>query len=153
MKILIALLTLFSLSFSKQHVFMLDKYDKEIALEAKIVSKIANDSLDKRVKIYIPYITDDEKKIYSKYFDIADDCKVANFIFDKKGISKDSCKGLDKLYFTNNYRKLISDKSYFGAFFWNKSRPNLVFIQGRLDKKNIKLSTEYQQYIEDIDDK
>ncbi|QFR48972.1 hypothetical protein FJR48_04240 [Sulfurimonas lithotrophica] len=150
MRVLFILLTLISLSFSKQQVFMLDEYDKEIELEAKIISKIATATLNNKIKIYIPNISKHEQEIYSKYFDLSEDCKYADFIFDKKGSLANSCKNSTKLFFTNNYKKLVSDSRYFGAFFWNKSRPNIVFIKKRLQKNNIKLSKEYEQFIEDI---
>jgi len=153
MKILIILFTLFTLAYSQQRVFVLDKYDKEIELEAKIVSKIANESLRENIKIYIPNISDQEKKIYSKYFEVSVDCESANFVFDKSGLGNNACKNLDKLYFTNNYRRLMSKSRYFGAFFWNKSRPNIVFVKQRLKKNGINLSAEYNQFIEEIDDK
>ncbi len=152
MKILIILITLFSLSFSSQKVFMLDEYDKEIELEAKIVSKISNDMLKKRAKIYIPNISKKSEKIYSKYFTISKNCKDADFVFDKNDLSHEECKNANIIYFTNNYRRLMTNGRYIGAFFWNKSRPNIVFIKNRLDKSGVILSQEYKKYIEDIDD-
>jgi len=150
MKILLVLLTFFSLSFSEQKVFMLDEYDKEIELEAKIISKISSDLLKKRTKIYIPNISNKEKEIYSKYFDLSEECSSADFVFDKNDLASYDCQESNVVYFTNNYRRLMSDGRYVGAFFWNKSRPNIVFIKNRLDKNGMNLSKEYKKYIEDI---
>jgi hypothetical protein len=152
MKILLVLLTLFSLSFSNQNVFMLDEHDKELELEAKIISKISNEILKKRAKLYIPDISKTEKKIYSNYFELTKSCKNADFVFDKYGLKNNDCGSDKKVYFTNNYKKLISNRNYIGAFFWNKSRPNIVFAKQRLDKDGILLSYKYEKYIEDIDD-
>jgi hypothetical protein len=152
MKILLILLTLFSLGFAEQKVFMLDGYDKEIELEAKIVHKISSDIFKRRANIYIPDISEKSKEIYSKYFDISKSCFDADFVFDKNNLSEQECIGAKTIYFTNNYRRLMSSPKYIGAFFWNKSRPNIVFIKDRLDKKRIYLSSEYKKYIEDIDD-
>ncbi|MCW8838746.1 MAG: hypothetical protein OQK11_08605 [Thiovulaceae bacterium] len=149
MRTLLILLLLFSFSHSKQYIFMINKYDKEIELEAKIISKIATASLDNEIKIYIPNISKQEEEIYSKYFHLSKDCKYANFIFDKKGSIENNCESSGKLFFTNNYKRLVSDNKYFGAFFWNKSRPNIVFIKQRLENNNINLSKEYEQFIED----
>ncbi|WP_373070592.1 hypothetical protein [Sulfurimonas sp.] len=152
MKILISLLMLCSLMYSKQNVFMLDKYDKEVELEAKIVSKIASDSLGEKPNIYIPDISAKEKAIYSKYCNVSNNCKSANFIFDKKGLDGNDCGLKQKVYFTNNYKKLVSNSRYIGAFFWNKSRPNIVFVKRRLKQNGVNLSNEYNQYIEDFND-
>ncbi len=152
MKILILLLTIFSFSYSNQYVFLVNKYDKEIELEAKIISKIATASLREIAKIYIPNISKQEQEIYSKYFNLAKDCESANFVFDKKGSIDSSCKNFKKLFFTNNYKRLISNDKYYGAFFWNKSRPNIVFVKQRLKDNKIVLSDEYAQYIEELDD-
>jgi hypothetical protein len=151
MKILLILFTFFTLGFS-EHVFMLDRYDKEIELEAKMIYKIAKDVIKKGVKIHIPDISKKEKEVYSKYFTLTQDCSTANFIFDKKGYVSRECISDSKVYFTNNYRRFISNSRYFGAFFWNKSRPNIVFAKKRIEQKDIKLPYEYKKYIEDIDD-
>jgi len=148
-KALLLILSILSFGFAKQHVFLVDKYNKEIDLEAKIISKIATSSLGKKVKLYIPEITKEEQKIYSKHFKITQNCESANFVFDKNGIAEENCKGKDKLFFTNNYKRLISNKKYYGAFFWNKSRPNIVFIKQRLHTNKVNLSSEYSQFIED----
>lgn len=152
MKALLILLMIFSFSYSKQYIFTVNKYDKEIELEAKIISDIASSSINGKIKLFIPKISIQENEIYSKYFDLSEDCESANFVFDKKGLMKTSCKTFDKLFFTNNYKRLIANDKYYGAFFWNKSRPNIVFLKQRLDKNSIKLSKDYTQFIEDIYD-
>jgi len=152
MKIFILLLTIFSCAFSQQYVFLVKEYDKEIELEAKIISNIALSSTSEKIKLFIPKITKQEQKIYSQYFNLANDCKSANFIFNNKGLLSDNCETEGKLFFTNNYKRLIKNSKYYGAFFWNKSRPNIVFIKQRLRENNVKLSAQYTKYIEDIDE-
>jgi len=151
MKILIFLFTVFALSYGNQYVFLVNKYDKEIELEAKIISKIAMASLNESAKIFIPNISKQEQKVYSKYLNLAQDCESANFVYNKNGSIETSCQNINKLFFTNNYRRLISNERYYGAFFWNKSRPNIVFIKKRLKKNSIVLSDEYAPYIEELD--
>lgn len=152
MKILIFLFTLTLVALGNQYTFLVNKYDKEIELEAKIISKIALTSLkNEEPLLYIPQISQSEKEIYSQFFKLSSSCDDANFVFVKK--SKDifkECQKYDKLFFTNNYQKLLLDSRYFGAFFWNKSRPNIVFIKERLEYQSIKLSNEYEQFIEDF---
>ncbi len=152
MKILIFLFTLTLVALGNQYTFLVNKYDKEIELEAKIISKIALTSLkNEEPLLYIPQISQSEKEIYSQFFKLSSSCDDANFVFVKK--SKDifkECQKYDKLFFTNNYQKLLLDSRYFGAFFWNKSRPNIVFIKERLEYQSIKLPNEYEQFIEDF---
>lgn len=150
MKKIILLLTLLSFSYCEQYVFLVNKYDEEIEYEAKIISKIATSSLSEKIKLFIPKISEQEKRIYSEYFDLTKDCDGANFIFNNKGLLNDDCKGSKKLFLTNNYKRLMTNKKYYGAFFWNKSRPNIVFVKQRLQDNNVQLSKEYLKYIEDI---
>lgn len=152
MKIFILILTIFSLSHSGQHTFLIDKYDEEMELEAKIISDIAtSSSSNKEIKLFIPKITDMEKKIYSKYFTLSENCEASNFVFVNKIIENQKlCAVENRLFFTNNYKKLLSDNKYYGALFWQKSRPNIVFIKNRLEQTNILLPKSYSQFIEDF---
>lgn len=152
MRNLLFILLLISVASSQQYVFLVNKYDKEIDLEAKIISEIATSSLQKDIKLYIPKISKIEKKVYSKYFVLSKSCENANFIFEKVNSTSSLCKDKNKLFFTNNYKKLIKNKKYFGAFFWNKSRPNIVFVKQRLSQKKISLPYSYKQFIEDFHD-
>ena len=67
MKILILILTFLSFSMAQQYVFLVNKYDQEIELEAKIITQIATDSVKEKVKLFIPNISKLEEKIYSKH--------------------------------------------------------------------------------------
>lgn len=140
------------MSHSGQHTFLIDKYDEEMELEAKIISDIAtSSSSNKEIKLFIPKITDMEKKIYSKYFTLSENCEASNFVFVNKIIENQKlCAVENRLFFTNNYKKLLSDNKYYGAFFWQKSRPNIVFIKNRLEQTNILLPKSYSQFIEDF---
>lgn len=151
MKILLLILTTLSLAFSNQYTFLVNKYDKEIELEAKIIANIASASLKEKIKLFIPKIDELEKRVYSKYFTLSKNCENANFVLINKTVDKEKlCNKENKLFFTNNYKKLISDDKYYGAFFWNKSRPNIVFLNTRLKEKNILLPKSYDRFIEDF---
>ena len=153
MKTFIFLITIFTISFSSQRTFILHEYDKEIELEAKIVFDIASSSIKERIRLFVPQISYMEKMIYAQYFTLTQDCKTSNFVFVNKEIKiAELCNQENKIFLTNNYRKLLSDNKYFGAFFWSKSRPNVVFIRDRLKKSNISLPTSYDKYIEDFNE-
>lgn len=151
MRIILFLLFFISFLYPQQYTFLVKKYDKEVELEAKIINTIAQSVSDSQIKLYIPQITEVERTIYSKIFQLEKDCTTANFIFVKKNIdNKDLCINSNKIYFTNNYQKLLVHEKYLGAFFWSKSRPNIVFIKDRLSRRNIVLGKEYSQFIEDL---
>ncbi len=152
MKVLVLLFTIISFALSSQYTFLVNKYNKEIELEAKIISNIASIiSKKEEIRLYIPNISDDEKAICSKFFKLSETCESSNFVFIKK-VSKSlpPCSGKNKYFFTNNYKKLLNNEKFFGAFFWTKSRPNIVFIKNRLESKKIFLPKSYQKFIEDF---
>ncbi|ARU47704.1 hypothetical protein FA592_09665 [Sulfurospirillum diekertiae] len=151
MKRLILLLTFFGLLSAENYTFLVQPYSKEIELEAKIISEIATSSLHEEIKLFIPNMSEMEKKVYSQYFTLTQKCETSNFVFVNKTVDRETlCDNTKRLFFTNNYRKLLSDDKYYGALFWNKSRPNIVFIKNRLDKKAIVLPSTFNQFIEGI---
>jgi hypothetical protein len=48
---------------------------------------------------------------------------------------------------STQYRYLKRFNHIIGAFYWKKSRFQLLFLKNRLDAQNIKLPTEYKKYI------
>ncbi|PUE64112.1 hypothetical protein [Arcobacter caeni] len=152
MKFIIFLITLISFLNADQYTFLLNKYDKELELEAKIISNIATASIKGEIKLYIPEISSIENDVYSKFFTLTNSCENANFVFIKRNVDLDFyCKNdNNKLFFTNNYEKLLNNDRYLGAFFWNKSRPNITFIKARLEKQKIELSKDYDKFVEDF---
>ncbi|AXX87488.1 hypothetical protein [Malaciobacter marinus] len=151
MRALILMLTLISFATSDQYTFLINKYNKEMELEAKIIANIATLATKGEIKLFIPNISKVEKKVYSKIFTLVDKCEKSNFVFVKKNIKIDpKCLNNKRLFFTNNYKKLLNKDIYFGAFFWSKSRPNIVFIKNRLRTKKILLPKSYNKFIEDF---
>ncbi|AXX92760.1 hypothetical protein CPU12_02715 [Malaciobacter molluscorum LMG 25693] len=153
MKILLLILSLTSLLMSQQYTFLVNKYNKAIELEAKIISTIAHLSINKKedIKLYIPEISSVESEIYSKLFVLSKSCEDADFVYIKKDFDEiTKCKNRKAIFFTNNYKKLLNNNIFIGAFFWSKSRPNIVFIKNRLMTKHILLPNTYQKFIEDF---
>ena len=151
MRNILLILLISTFIHAQTYTFLIKKYDKEIELESKIISKIAKSLISKEITLYIPQISSIEKEIYSKSFKIGITCEESDFIFVKRNIKEeDICENKEKIFFTNNYKKLLVSKMYIGAFFWSKNRPNIVFIKNRLENKKIKLPLSYNQFIEDI---
>lgn len=151
MRVLILLFIALSFLSSENYTFLVQPYSKEVELEAKIIAEIATASLHEKIRIFIPHMTEMEKKVYSHYFTLSETCETSNFVFINKNIEQENlCDTTKRLFFTNNYRKLLADDRYFGALFWNKSRPNIVFIQKRLDQKAVTLPQSFAQFIENF---
>ena len=99
------------------------------------------------------YIYSDDKDIQTAFknidkFYIVDTVKEAQIVILNKNtpILK---KFPNKHIFVLNYDLLEEIPSSFGAFFWKKGRPNIVFIKSRLNKQSLKLSKELNHYVEE----
>jgi len=138
---------------AENYTFLVKEYNKEIELEAKIISNITQNLKigQEKVSLYIPEISETEKNIYSGFFTIVNSCTEADFIFIKnEKTSNQLCNGNKKIFFTNNYDLLLKNEQFIGAFFWSKSRPNIVFVKNRLTKRNIILPEIYDKFIEEF---
>lgn len=155
-KILLILLSviIYINASDNNYTFLVNKYNKEIELEAKIMSNIVHDmNLSPKPSIFIPNISQVERNIYAELFTISDNCNDANFIFIKSDKIEEfqECEKLkNKIFFTNNYDLLLKNNHFIGAFFWSKSRPNIVFVKNRLVSNNIKLPENYDKFIEEF---
>lgn len=99
---------------------------------------------------YSQYVRDGEESLFSIFYAHSKMWNI-KLVFVNKTVDRETlCDNTKRLFFTNNYRKLLSDDKYYGALFWNKSRPNIVFIKNRLDKKAIVLPSTFNQFIEGI---
>jgi hypothetical protein len=77
---------------------------------------------------------------------VVKDSKDADFLLlDQQNIT--NTKGI---IFVSNYKLLqkLRNKAV-GGFFWQKGRPNILFLQENLKKRNITLPQSMQEYIED----
>ena len=141
------------LNASENYTFLVKEYNKEIELEAKIISNIVQNLKisQNKASLYIPQISDVERNIYSGFFNIASSCDDADFIFVKDEKNDNQlCNGNKKIFFTNNYDSLLKNKKFIGAFFWSKSRPNVVFVKDRLIENNIELPEIYNKFVEEF---
>jgi len=72
----------------------------------------------------------------------------ANFIILTKKIAF-LTEDTDKHIFVLNYCLLEYIPNSFGALFWKKGRPNIVFIKSRLEDQSLILSDKLKPYIEE----
>ena len=60
---------------------------------------------------------------------------------------------VDKPIFVRKYHLLQKyKKRAIGGFYWQKGRPNIIFVKKSLDKFDIILPDKFQKYIEDTDE-
>ena len=55
----------------------------------------------------------------------------------------------DRIIFTTDIDLFYDDKRVIGAFYWQKGRPNLIFLRERLEFYKLPISSELQDFIED----
>ncbi len=75
------------------------------------------------------------------------DCRRADILLiDRSSIIPTSCK--NTVHFATDYHTLVEHHDAVGAFFWQKGRPNIIFLRHSLERLGIVLSHEYEKYIE-----
>jgi hypothetical protein len=53
------------------------------------------------------------------------------------------------ILFSTDIEIFYNDERVIGAFYWQKGRPNLIFLRERLERYGVRLSDEFKDYIED----
>ena len=98
------------------------------------------------VRLYVD--EPERKKVFEKipFVEMVDDIKKAEIAI----ISKTKRLECNCIVFTTNYKmlKLLKNKAI-GGFFWQKGRPNIIFLRGNLKKEHIDLPSSFQGYVED----
>jgi len=117
-------------------------------LEVKIYTKIASFLFPKRTVIYV---WSDAPKTYKILSAIPRVIVVQNE--DKADIlfvTHDTTLQTKKMKFVTSYRLLkIYKESAIGGFYWQKGRPNLLFLRKNLQKHHCILPQGMQKYSED----
>lgn len=117
-------------------------------METQIIERIAT-SLFPKQKIAAWGETADQKNMIrqSAKIEEAVDSSDADLIIVSKNIPQNLSKNC--VLITTEYSLLVKDERIVGAFFWQKGRPNLLFLRPRMQKANVKLGHEFDKYIED----
>lgn len=82
-----------------------------------------------------------------RYITVSNSSKADLIILQNKNSLPLSIK--NKAIFVLNYKLLKEIPQSFGAFFWKKGRPNIVFIKPRLKKVQLQLSNNLKKYEEE----
>ncbi len=119
-----------------------------IPVKVRIIEKI---SLALVKKLPINILVQENENISllknSKILNQVHSCEKADMILIKKENKYTSCK-IPPLIFATSYLGFKNSPSAIGAFFYQKGRPNIILKKDKLDKYNIKLSEEFDKYIE-----
>lgn len=118
------------------------------AMETQIIERIAA-SLFPKQTIAAWGETADQKNMIrqSEKIKEAVDSSHADLIIVSKNLPQNLSS--NTVIITTEYGFLKKDERVIGAFFWQKGRPNLLFVRPRMQKANISLGHEFNKYIED----
>lgn len=137
MKIITALLLMLSLLLAQ------DGTKKEI-----LEMVLSNISIKKDMFIWCDNIALQSELKKSPFLKIVEKKEHATMLIieDKNSIDK-SC--LNKPVFALEYNILKDLPQSFGAMYWKKARPNILFIAPRLKSLNVEVSPKLSAYVED----
>ncbi len=119
-----------------------------VGIELKIYGNILDNLLPEKQIISI--WTDNPKKR-----ELLDSIRRVKMVSDAKDANililyNTKCFSTDKIIFIGTYAllKQCKDKAI-GGFYWQKGRPNLVFLRNNLQRHTVHLSQELEEFIED----
>jgi len=115
----------------------------------KIIERIAS-ALIKRQTIKVYARSSFERKIitHSDKMKLTQQCEQADFLLlESDREIPQPCQ--NSMIFFTRYKAFKHHPNGVGAFFWQKGRVNILFLQERLTKFNIKLPREWDRYIEE----
>lgn len=122
-------------------------HESDIKIHAKMMDKLAVDLVNKeRVKIYDPTYG----RSYDSYLSqsaTVQECSDADIAVVSLINQTQGCK--NQIILVTRYNLLNELSEAIGAFYWQKGRPNLVFIRSRLAEKKVRLSNEYTKHIDE----
>jgi len=133
---------------------------KKLLLSLILITKLFADDIhiEKSIyeKIFSALVTTEKPLIYSDEsilslglrpadFTQVNECHEAEIVVMTHSSVPEYCRS--KIVFGTRYRHLEVDY-ILGAFFWQKGRPNLLFLQEKLDEHNIVLRDSLEEYVE-----
>ena len=124
-------------------------FASQIQTEQKIYKLLFTKILPTKTPLKIWSDSKEKREIIQKVkgFVVVDSPQSADicFVTSTKKLNAPNC-----LIFTGSYKELKRFKeSAIGGFFWQKGRPNIIFLRENLKKHHISLPTAMQDYIED----
>jgi hypothetical protein len=121
-------------------------YSFDIETASKIFDKLFFALLQKK-EIFVFTNNEDYKKVItnSEYLKIANTIDECDIIL---ATQKDDLKSFSKkIIFTTEKEFLDYHENVVGAFYWNKGKPEIIFLKEKLEKNNLKLIESFERYI------
>jgi len=120
-------------------------FSSQVMISTKIVAKIIY-ALNSNAKIWIDKKDNYTDVINIDKLNIINNCTNADVLIVKNEKNLiNECKNKPILVF--DYDLLYTNTNSVAAFFWQKGRPNILFIKERLDKFNITIPSKYNSYL------
>ena len=113
---------------------------------SKIFTKIFSAIFSQEIiKVYTKDKEYEELIQMTKVLELTKELSLADILFINHKENLPQKKGYT--IFTTDLSIFRNNKDTIGAFYWEHNRPKIVFLEQRLNRKNIILSKEFQQYI------
>jgi len=142
----------FGVSILKKIIFLLliatVLFSSDLKTEQKIYKLIIHALLPNKKDIKVWSDTKSKENLLRGIDDIVyvSSPTKANFVL----LSKDKKTNKDVIKFVTNIQLLEAQQNnVVGGFFWQKGRPNILFLRRNLKEHNITLPESMQEYIED----
>ncbi len=121
-------------------------------IEKEIYSTILKGIFPQKKVVKVWVDKDSKRKIFRKipFIKLIKDYKNADIVFIYKAKTLKNRKIDNKIIFVGKYRLLKEFQDMvIGGFFWQKGRPNIIFLRKNLKKHKITLPSDFEKYIED----
>ncbi len=118
-------------------------------IKVEIISQISSVIMKKeRVKVFVSDRKFLKLKKDTKKIKFVNTCQDADIIVckDIKNLPKE-CR--NKIILCTRYRSYKRSDSAFGAIFWQKGRPNLIFSAKSIKERGIRLPNSFRKYIDE----
>jgi len=143
LKLLLPVVFLISFLLPVNYLLASDVAQIENKIIMNMISSLNNNNL---ISLY----TDSQKikKILTDHkIKFVDNCSTAKVAILETKKAENNCNHIPIL--TLKYNLLKVYPSSVASFFWQKGRPNIVFIEHRLKKQNITISSEFNDFVEE----
>jgi hypothetical protein len=130
-------------------ILSISLFASKIEVEKQIYKQILYDIFPYKQKIYV-WVDSKNMSFLNQLnrLKIVTNLQDADILIIKHELSTTNIE--NKIVFVQSYHLLkLYDSFAIGGFYWQKGRPNLLFLRKNLEKYNIKLDKGFEKYIED----
>jgi len=124
-------------------------YSSETLIAAKIVNKTVSALFPGKKRLKAWGSTAYHRDIISKTTRLIESKTASEAEFYLVGKTVPMHIDEERVIFTTDIDLFYEDERVIGAFYWQKGRPNLIFLRKRLEAYKLPVSSELRDYIED----